>query len=199
MKHVATALLERPEVYALWQAPFVRAKLAPFLRHNDSSAERVLDVGCGPGTNARYFQSAEYLGVDINPHYIAYASRRYPGRFRVADAARLQLEPTERFDCVLVNSLLHHLDDDQVRSVLGRLRSYVGEGGFLHVLELVEPRGRGVDAMLARADRGAYSRSEAGWEELVRGFFELVVVEPFVLRFAGVSLWNMIYVKARPR
>ncbi len=200
MRSITGALLERPSIYRLWQAPFARAKLAPFLRHNDTSGlRRVLDVGCGPGTNAPHFENVDYLGVDINPLYIAYAKQRFGGRFEVADAAELAMSRTERFDCILVNSLLHHLDDPQVASLLGRLRSCIAEGGSIHVLELLAPTGSGVDALLAKADRGRFSRPRARWQELIGEFFEPILVEPYALRVAGLALWNMIYVKGKPR
>ena len=42
-----------------------------------ASVRRVLDVGCGPGTNTRYFEHADYLGLDINRGYIESARRRF--------------------------------------------------------------------------------------------------------------------------
>src|SRR5678816_624774 len=60
-------LLEHPWVYAAWQTPFVAQKFAPVeraLRHEE--IRRVLDVGCGPGTNAARFRGFDYVGVDIN-------------------------------------------------------------------------------------------------------------------------------------
>jgi len=58
-----TDILDVAAVYRLWQLPFRQAQLAPILRTNDVSASgRVLDVGCGPGTNADVFRHARYLG-----------------------------------------------------------------------------------------------------------------------------------------
>lgn len=200
MTSIVAALLERPTIYRLWQLPFAGDKLRPFLRHNDyAGLGRVLDVGCGPGTNARHFAGTDYLGVDINPKYIAYARGRFPGRFEVADAAHLNLGENQKFDCIIVNSLLHHLEDGVVSSLLEKLCSALSDEGSIHILELVEPRSRGIDAFLAKADRGRFSRSKGRWEDLVRQFYELVVVEPYTLRVAGLVLWNMIYVKGRPR
>ncbi len=64
-------LLERPcQTYRAWQAPFVQEKLGPILRHNHlACVRRVLDVGCGPGTNAPLFAGVDYVGLDINDRY----------------------------------------------------------------------------------------------------------------------------------
>ena len=189
-------ILEQPAIYRLWQAPFAEAKFAPFKRHNDTvTPRRVLDVGCGPGTNAGYFADADYLGVDINPRYIAYARPRFPGRFEVADAARLSLGETDQFDCILVNSLLHHLSDAEVKSLLEALQRSLAKEGAIHVFELVEATGWGIDTLLVRTDRGRFARTRQRWSELVREFFEPVVIEPYSLGVAGVVLWNMIYLK----
>jgi len=54
---------------------------------------RVLDVGCGPGqlamTLAHVFPTAEYVGVDVNPHAIDYCRREFAG-----DHARFELLKT---------------------------------------------------------------------------------------------------------
>jgi SAM-dependent methyltransferase len=197
---LAARLLEHPLVYRLWQAPFHQAKLEPLRRHNDlGAARRVLDVGCGPGTNAEVFGHAEYLGFDINPEYVAFARRNRRGRFEVGDVTSWRAEHGQRFDFVLVNSILHHIDDGGVRHALASLREALAPDGYLHLLELVTPT-RGLPARaLARADRGQFSRSVPGWTELCEPWFEPEVVEPYVLGAFGVALWHMIYYKGKPR
>jgi SAM-dependent methyltransferase len=65
------SVLSLPLVYRLWQAPFLAQKLAPLFRHNDvPHAKHVLDVGCGPGSNTRWFLHADYVGLDLEPAYI---------------------------------------------------------------------------------------------------------------------------------
>src|SRR5207248_8165202 len=98
-------IMELTHAYRLWQAPFVDAKFAPILAHNDiRRVRRVLDVGCGPGTNAHLFSGVSYVGIDHNPSYIAYARNRFKGNFVVADATTYEVESTERFDFILANS-----------------------------------------------------------------------------------------------
>lgn len=81
-------LLEHPAVYAAWQAPFVARKFAPVERQiRDQPIRRVLDVGCGPGTNTARFEHADYIGIDINERYLTIARSKYHGRFIQADLA----------------------------------------------------------------------------------------------------------------
>jgi len=194
-------LLAQPLVYRLWQAPFVERKLAPFLAHCDlSRGGRVLDVGCGPGTNARLFAHAEYLGLDLNGAYVQYARRRHRGRFVEADARSFRAGAGDTFDCILVNSFLHHLTTEDVREVLRNLAGLLAEGGAIHILELVLPADPGVPRLLARLDRGESARPAEEWRALFAEQFATEAFEPYVVGALGVPLWHMVYFKGtRPR
>src|ERR1035437_2005844 len=122
------AVMGQPAVYRLWMAPFAEQKFAPISAHNDlGQARRVLDVGCGPGTNAGHFDQSDYLGIDRNERYIRSAQRRHKGRFLVADAETLTVLPGERFDFILANSLLHHIDIPPTKRLLAHLSSLLTE------------------------------------------------------------------------
>lgn len=200
MNQAVVRLLERPGVYLAWQRPFVASKLGPVWRHNDrASIRRVLDVGCGPGTNSAEFAGLDYLGVDLNPSYIEYARRKHGQRFVVADLRTDAVPGRGTYDFVLVNSLLHHLDDAAVSSLLADLRGYVSDDGHVHVIELDLPERRGLPRLLALSDRGDYPRSVAGWRALLTEHFDEVVLEPFAVPARGPMLWSMVYFKGSPR
>lgn len=187
-------------LYRLSQAPFVVDKLRPLLRGEDlGRARRVLDVGCGPGTNAPFFTHAEYLGLDLSPAYVAHARARFRGRFLAADAAAFSLEGEAPFDFVLLNSLLHHLDDAQVRAVLARVAPLVAPGGAVHVLDLVLPRRPGLAWALARLDRGAHPRPHERWLALLGERLEPLHLERYEVGALGRPLWHMLYLKGAVR
>ena len=48
-----------------------------------------LDVGCGTGFLRDHLKDADYLGVDLNPNYIAAAQHRRGDCFQVGDALHL--------------------------------------------------------------------------------------------------------------
>jgi SAM-dependent methyltransferase len=158
---------------------------------------RVLDVACGPGTNTRYFAQSDYLGIDLNERYIKDARRRYGRNFIVVDARDYTAEPADRFDFILVNSFLHHLNTEDVVHILSHLRTLLTEAGHIHILELVLPEGRSIARLLARWDRGKFARPLAEWRAIFGGLFEEVVFEPYTLTGGGTTLWNMIYFKGR--
>jgi SAM-dependent methyltransferase len=197
MNRLIERFLEHPAVYAVWQAPFVSQKFAPVERHlAHRDIRRILDVGCGPGTNAPRFAGADYVGVDINERYLAIARAKYRGQFIQADLRTAELSSLGTFDTILVNSVLHHLPDDAVTRILVQLHNRLGPDGRVHILELVLPDRRSLARMMARLDRGRYARRLAAWRELFDARFEPVSVEPY--EFAG-SLWAMVYYEGKAR
>ena len=197
MRQIVDWVMEQAWVYKLWQAPFAETKFAPVqLALDTRPARRVLDVGCGPGTNASRFSHAEYVGVDINEKYLAVARSSHAGLFVQADLATADLSHLGRFDVILVNSFLHHLPDQAVDDVLRRIAGLLEPDGRVHILELVMPTGRSLASLMARLDRGRYARSVEAWETRFERYFEPVVVEPFML---GGWLWAMIYFQGGAR
>ena len=195
-----TNVLEHPTVYRLWQGPFVGSKLAPLKRHNDlTKARRVLDVGCGPGTNASEFRGVDYLGVDLSPEYVEYARRRHGNRFAVVDVRDDPIPGRPHFDFVLVNSMFHHLDTPNVRSTLAALARRLTEDGHIHIIDLELPDAPRIPRRLARWDRGKFPRSLSEWREVFFEAFDPVVFEPFPVPARGPALWRMVYFKGRLR
>jgi len=199
MKFVSR-IMDHTLAYRLWQAPFAEKKLAPIFAHNDlRRVRRVLDVGCGPGTNTHHFAEAEYLGIDFNEDYIEDARRRHGSNFVVADIRSYTAPPADRFDFILVNSFLHHVDTESTRRILSNLNTLLTDDGHVHILELVLPAEPSIARLLARWDRGDFPRSLAGWRELFSECFEPLVFESYALGAFGAVLWNMIYFKGRAR
>jgi SAM-dependent methyltransferase len=189
-------LLSHPAVYRLWQAPFAAQKLRPVLGSGAiANASRVLDVGCGPGTNARSFADAEsYVGVDISERYVAYASKHFAGDFRVADVTAGQ-RGLGQFDLILMNSLMHHLDDVAARRLLASLPALLTPGGEVQIVDLVLSE-RGIPRRLAVADRGDFPRTIQGWQELISGALQVKEIRPFHVGLGPLALWELVYVRS---
>lgn len=199
MTSIRDWLMERTLTYRIWQTLFALQKFDPVLRHNDlSSTRRVLDVGCGPGTNTDRFRHAEYLGIDINPGYIESARARTGREFRVADVTTYRLED-QGFDFILANSFLHHIADDATHRILSHLNGLLAPDGHVHILDLVLPRRPSAARLLAKWDRGDHPRSVERWEDMFSSHFTPVVFEPYPLTVFGVRLWSMVYFKGAPK
>jgi SAM-dependent methyltransferase len=198
LRHLVDSILEHPAVYAAWQAPFVAQKFAPVERRLAAlPVGRVLDVGCGPGTNAPRFGLAEYVGVDVNEDYLRIARSKYVrGQFVQADLSSADLTPFGTFDTILVNSFLHHLSDDAVARLLRQLQHLLTPEGRVHVLELVMPGRPSLARLMARLDRGRYARPLDAWRTMFSDHFEPVEFEPY---HYGGGLWAMVYFQGRTR
>lgn len=187
-------IMEQPLIYRLWQAPFANRKLAPVLARPDfANAKRVLDVACGPGTNAAFFADADYLGVDVNPRYIETARARYRGRFVAAEAISWSSEATELFDFILVNSFLHHLTDHDVRTLMQSLPARLTPAGKLHIVDIVMPDSPGVARTLARHDRGHYVRPAEELKKLLSESMQIDWFESYQLLAFGIPCWHVVY------
>lgn len=191
-------LLDHPRLYRAWQAPFVGKKLAPVLSYGVPPAARVLDVGCGPGINAALFDSHGYVGVDLNDAYIRDARKRFSGhRFEVRDVTT-GVSDLGGFDVVLMNSLMHHLDDSGAASLLASVAELdVTED--VHILDLVLPEEPGIARTLALADRGEHPRSVGEWENLVADAMPIKLVHTYPVGLVGVDLWRMVHIVANVR
>jgi SAM-dependent methyltransferase len=196
---IRDTLLEHPLVYLAWQAPFIEDKLRPVFQHNDMrQVRRVLDVGCGPGTNAAHFRDVEYLGLDLNAKYIQRARKKYDGDFHVADVTICTFD--RKFDFVLMNSLLHHLDDPGVERLLSAIAAQaLSADGRVHIIDLVLPEQRTFAYRMARWDRGRYPRRLAEWKNIFERFFTLEIFEPYSLKALGLGFCDLIYFRGGRR
>lgn len=193
-------ILENSLVYKVWQKPFVDQKLSALYRNGDiKRARRVLDVGCGPGTNTAHFANVDYLGIDINPKYIEYARNRFGREFIVADVTDYEIAGRRGFDFILVNSLLHHLDTAAARTLLRHLSRLLAPAGHVHVLDMVLPPRPSIPRLLARLDRGEHARSLDDQRDLVADAFEIVECQQYPLAAGGIALWDFVYYKGRAR
>jgi SAM-dependent methyltransferase len=89
---------------------------------SNARGKKVLEIGCGLGTDGAQFAlaGADYTGIDLTDAAIDLARRRFdlfnlPGTFRTADAENLDF-PDESFDVVYSHGVLHHTPDT-VRAV----------------------------------------------------------------------------------
>jgi SAM-dependent methyltransferase len=78
---------------------------------------RVLEIGCGMGTDGAQFAKAgaNYAGIDLTDAAVELARKRFQvsglkGEFRIADAERLDF-PDASFDLVYSHGVLHHTPD----------------------------------------------------------------------------------------
>lgn len=95
---------------------------------------RVLDIGCGTGVVARHLITAgvrpeNITGIDPSQGQIAQARLQTPGvRFLEGSAENFEL-PSRSVDLVITNTVLHHLDNQQLEEMLGRVYDVLSPNG----------------------------------------------------------------------
>jgi ubiquinone/menaquinone biosynthesis C-methylase UbiE len=133
------------------------------------SHESVLEIGCGTGHFARFFDT--YTGIDIEPKYIEAAQRRYAGSskaFRVGDATALTF-PDKSFDKVIIINVIHHLSDDEVRAVLKEAKRLAKKK--FYVFDMTTDRDSFITPLLLYLDNGKFVRPLAAQVALIKESF----------------------------
>lgn len=174
------ALLDRPRFYR-WVQNLLGARRLQrtFLRRyvQPGGGDRILDLGCGPGYLLEELHEVQYVGIDLNPAHIVEALRRYPGRARFFCQRLGTDEPLPKgpFDRVLAVGLLHHLDDESVRRLMGQAAAELAPGGRLVTIDCCfAPQQSFWSRWLVSRDRGQFVRQPHQYEALARAAFPSV-------------------------
>ena len=99
---------------------------------------KVLEIGCGLGTDGAQFAKAgaAYTGIDLTDAAIDLARRRFAvsgleGEFRVTDAEKLDC-PDDSFDLVYSHGVLHHTPE--IESAVSEIHRVLKPGGRAMVM-----------------------------------------------------------------
>ena len=139
---------------------------------------RILDFGCGTANILEALPGdCEYVGIDIDAVYIANARHKYrqrPGCQFIQSAITHQtLAGLGKFDIVLANGLMHHLNDVDVASLyaLGKT-ALKNSGRMITVDNCLVPEQSKVAKWLIGLDRGEFIRTRDALTSLMESAFE---------------------------
>jgi SAM-dependent methyltransferase len=134
-------------------------------------AERVLDVGCGTG-GFSLAVPGEYVGIDLDPDYVAFARRRWGGPRRRFEVVSLDaLDAGVGFDAAFMVNVLHHLSDAAAGAVFERLATLVRRR--LVVIDADPGASNRFQAFLLRHDRGDFIRPVEAQRALLARVFRV--------------------------
>ena len=166
-----------PFLYNLFQGVVGGNALRRRIIQNHARArtgDKVIDIGCGPAQALQSLPDVEYLGLDINPDYIAFARRTYgdKGTFVVGDTRSLRSDT--RFkdaDIVIAIAVLHHLDDEDAVDCIRFAHGALKMGGRFISLDPCWIPNQGLfSTYLMSNDRGRNIRTEQQYRQLAEVF-----------------------------
>ncbi len=113
-----------------------KEKLLLFQQSYISPHAYILDIGCGPGNNAKILsgknQSYNISGVDLSSEMIALAKINAPNcYFTVADIR--ELVPDKRYDVIIVSFCIVHLSADETGTLIQTIAKMLNNNGSLYL------------------------------------------------------------------
>ena len=183
---------------------FREGSLRPALlaRSQIVAGTRVLDVGCGTGTQAvltkQAHPDAEVIGLDGDAKALARA-RQKAARAGVAiqldEALATALPyPDARFDRVISSLVFHHLVDADKRRALAEIRRVLAPGGFFLLADFGRPVNWFERWLAARLERFEEARTNlsGGLRDLLAeaGFSAIEEAPLYSMGFARVWMWR---------
>ena len=131
---------------------------------------RMLDIGCGTAEILRHLpDDIDYVGFDASEAYIAGAKERFGrrGTFRAELVRGATLAEIGTFDLVLAFGLLHHLDDDEAKTVFRLAHQALKPGGLAITVDPVYVEGQNrLARWVISQDRGRSIRNADGYAAL---------------------------------
>ncbi len=140
------------------------------------AGDRILEIGCGPGTIVPYLPETEYVGFDLSEEYIEQARKKYPrAKFVCERVSQYTLPQRSYFDIALALGIVHHLDDSEALQLFTIAHEALKPGGKLVTLDGVwaKDQSRSARYLLAR-DRGQFVRTLDQYVKLASQVFRSV-------------------------
>jgi SAM-dependent methyltransferase len=184
-------IMERPLWYNLWSSIHFLPRLNEIKKEiRQDGRPDILDLGCGTGLFKKNYPDCNYVGMDTNVRYIDHARKTLAGDCILGDI----LQPEKylgrrRFDYIISNGVLHHLDDASVTRLMECIGDYLKPGGRIIVVDhIFHERLNPINTMLLRGDRGMFSRTEAAYRKLFQGFV-IASYKEFFIKAGPVVMW----------
>lgn len=106
-----------------------RRVLCDSIKRKVGKTEKILDIGCGTGINAKWLGELgkEVYGVEISDEAIEFAEKRTPN-LKVIQGEFPNIEINDRFDLITLFDVLEHFEDDS--DALKKIGALLNPGGY---------------------------------------------------------------------
>jgi SAM-dependent methyltransferase len=159
---------------------------------------RILDIGCGPGllVNIALKKGFSYLGMDTDQASIDYCRRKYRGQGH-ASFTTSTINSGELIvstgDIVILNGVMHHLDDEAAKELLGHLL----HADFVIILDhYIDKALEKRPTFLQKRDRGKYLRDYSFFKK-IKGYHSVLNIV-FPVKIFSLIFWMYFCVAYTP-
>lgn len=165
-----TEITRNPKIYAFVQL-FAGGKEKNFttiLDHmNLAAGETVLDVGCGTGEAALYFDEG-YTGIDPSEDYLEFARKKHGDRFSKFDGEKIDF-PDESFNYIFIANVFHHISNEVANKLMAEMKRVCKTGGRIYIADPIWPTNKWniIGALIFALDLGKFQRSSQELKALV--------------------------------
>jgi SAM-dependent methyltransferase len=170
------SILSNPRIYDLLQKIMggtgPQGFVSDFIRPNKD--DYILDLGCGTARILEYLPNVTYVGYDSDEKYIEYARSKYGnlGSFNIGYIQNTNINKLSKFDTVIMLGVLHHLDDESVKSVLKLIHGVLKPSGRLVTMDPTFIKGQSlISKILVNLDRGKNVRTPDQYQFLIDSNF----------------------------
>jgi len=141
-----------------------------------SAPQRILDVGCGTANILNHLVDVDYVGIDHNPEYIKKAVSKFAsrGKFHCIDLNDSRISELGKFDIVLLQGVLHHINDFEFERLMTRIPDVLRPPGILVTFDPAIVKGQNPFArFLVKMDRGRFARTPEHYKQLIETAFQV--------------------------
>ncbi len=136
----------------------------------------VLDIGCGTAIILDLIpDTVVYKGYDISEEYINLAKKKYKNRKNVSfyvNMVEKSTLSTELFDRIIINKVLHHLNDREVLELFSIVKNNLTKDGRVLTMDPCFVSNQGfISKWIVSHDRGENVRSPEQYQNLAHQIF----------------------------
>lgn len=188
-----------PTLYRIFVRPkwFSKYYVENIIKHSIiKEHSKVLDFGCGIGSNCSIFDSLKYVGLDCDKRRIEYAKKLYPEyEFTISESSILPIAD-ESIDHILIFSVLHHIESEELGKCLKEFHRVLKHQGNILVVEpYFKPGSFLRNSCMKHFDKGNYIRTEQEYIDIFNnGSYKTKVIK----RYSQLALYNKLFFIAEP-
>lgn len=166
-------------------------------QHFNFDNKRVLDFGCGIGTNCYLFNTASYIGVDCDQRRIDYAKHLYSDyQFYTVKENYIPID-NDSIDYIVIISVLHHISSEELSNYLQEFRRVLRPNGKIIIMEpCFFENSHLCNHFMSFFDRGKYIRNE---NEYLNLFYKHDYQTNKLKRFKQLFFYNKLIFSADPK